>query len=135
MTTTTEALPREVLAQILLATKTKNIDTAMSVALANAIVDGLERRGLVIAELGDVIEPPDEHLRTLKDMRRVIRDAINNEPSGRDLASLSRRLQDVSKEITVLEERHRTEKTERGKNNGNATGSATRASDDGSLDL
>ncbi len=134
MTTTTDLMPRQILVEILLATQTKGINTVMSEALADAIVNALDRRGMVIAEMGDVIEPPDEHLRTMKDIRKAVRDAINNEPSGRDLAALSRRLQDVSKEVTILEERHRTEKSERGKStNGSSASNTTGAADDGSL--
>jgi hypothetical protein len=128
--------PRTELANVINACKAKFLDLpeGHDRALADAIVDGLDRRGLVIAEMGDVIEPPDEHLRTLKSIRKIVREAIENDPSGRDLASLSRRLQDVSKEVTVLEERHRTEKAERGKStNGSSTSRTTGAAEDGSL--
>lgn len=133
--TTTELLPREALAQVLHATQTKGIDMTMSVALANAAVDGLERLGLIIADVGDVIEPPDEHLRTLKTIRKTIRSAIESDPSDRDLASLSRRLQDVSKEVTVLEERHRTENKERGTSNNGSNAGRSTAPSSGPLNL
>lgn len=129
--------PRAELANVINACKSKFLDLpeGHDRALADAIVDGLDRRGMVIADMGDVIEPPDEHLRTLKSIRKVVREAVENSSSGRDLASLSRRLQDVSKEITILEERHRTEKSERGKhaNGSSSTSHTAGAAEDGSL--
>lgn len=93
--------------------------------LADAIVDGLDRRGLVIAELADVIDPPDEHLRMLKLIRGKIRAAVDDEEKtpARDLASLTRRLQDVSREISGIEERLRADsKSKKGtRTNGTTT--------------
>lgn len=127
MPTTDIQTSRETLAEVIFHTKSANLDKTQSAALADAITAGLARRGWVVAEVYDVIEPPDEHLRTLKSMRRVIAEAVNSgETAARDLASLTRRLQDVSREVTTIEERHRGEK--KGKptngNNGHSSGTA-----------
>jgi hypothetical protein len=130
--------PRTVLTNVIKACKVKFLDLpeGHDRALADAIADGLERRGLVIAEMSDVIEPPDEHLRTLKNIRRIVNDAVvNGETPARDLASLTRRLQDVSREVTTIEERHRGEKLERSRSTHASSSNrhTTGAAEDGSL--
>lgn len=106
---------RAELAEVIVKCKTKLIDQGHERALADAIVDGLDRKGIVLAELADVFDPPDEHLRTMKNIRRIIADALNAEPSGRDMASLSRQLQQISKEVVAVEERRRADnKSEQG---------------------
>ena len=133
MTDDVELLPREVLTEVVVATKTKGLTAAVSKALSDAIFDGLERRGYVIAEAEDVVDPPDEHLRTLKYIRKCVRDTIDNSESARDISSLTKRLGDISKEIMGVEERNRadakssgagsnsTNTTARKKTNGAAT--------------
>ena len=124
------------LTEVIVKAKTK-LDKAEAAALASAIVEGLRRRAVAIVDEDEILDRPDEHLQTLKSMRRIIRDALNSgETPARDLASLSRRLQDVSREVTTIEERHRDEKAERGgrAKNGSKAGAAT-GSGSGSLDI
>lgn len=105
--------------------------------LVDTMIEGLRRRGIAVVDEGDVIGQPDEHLQTLKDIRRVLRDAVNDTESKRDLASLTRRLQDVSREVITIEERHRAEKAQRGRTNtnGSTSNSAAASSSTGSLDI
>lgn len=64
----------------------------------------------------------DDHLALLRSMRKRIADAVSDpDTAPRDLASLTRRLQDVSREATTLEEKQRQEG--KGKTNGD-TGSS-----------
>lgn len=109
-TATVELIPRQHLAQVILAAKARgmsNPDTCAS--LADAIIAGLERRGYVIASEEDIVDPPDEHLRTLKYMRKTVRDTIESIDSARDISSLTKRLGDISKEIIAVEERIRVD--------------------------
>lgn len=133
--TTTEKLPRQHLVEVLLATKTKGIDEPMSAALADAIIAGLDRRGLVIASHTDVIDPPDEHLTVLKQIRKTIQDALDEGVAARDLASLTRRQQDVSREVSALEERNRADNKSKVNGNAGSHGRTTGSTKGGSLSL
>lgn len=122
--TTTIKTPRETLAEVIRKTKTGALNTVEGCsALADAIISGLERRDLLIAEAADVMDPPDEHMRLLKRMRtRIMRDVDDDETSSRDLAALTNRMQTLSKEIFSLEERQRAEnKSSGGKRNGSTS--------------
>lgn len=119
---------RAELTDVIVKCKTKVVDEGHERALADAIVDGLDRKGIVLAELADVFDPPDEHLRTMKNIRRIITEALNSDPSGRDMASLSRQLQQISKEVVAVEERRRADnksdkgtRTKKGTTNGAVT--------------
>lgn len=139
-----DLLPREVLAEVVLATETKGVNPIMAKALSDAIFDGLERRGYLIAEAADVVDPPDEHLRTLKYIRGKVKDNLENIDSARDMASLTKRLSDISKEIVAVEERVRADAKSTGsrsnstrtrsKTNG-AAGGTSRPATTGSLNI
>lgn len=122
---------REQLIEIACKTKTK-LTKVETTALIDVIIDGARRRGIAIVDEGDVIGAADEHLQTLKSIRRIIREALEDTDSKRDLSSLSKRLQDVSREVTIIEERHRGEK---GKGSSNASNGRSAASTSGSLDI
>jgi hypothetical protein len=119
--------------------KTKpKMNQATVTTLVDAMLDGLRRRGIAVVDEGDMISEPDEHLKTLKHIRRTLRDAVDDTDSKRDLASLTRRLQDVSREVTIIEERHRAEQeqAQRGKSgNGSKNSGATASAGTGSLDI
>lgn len=67
---------------------------------------------------GHNAEPGSGHLELLKRLRIHISQAVFAETTApRDLASLSRRLQDLTKEIDILEERAQLE----GKSSGSTT--------------
>ena len=64
-----------------------------------------------------------DHLKLLMAMRERIADAISDETCPpRDLSSLSRRLQDIAKEIDTLEERERREGTSGNSRAGSSSG-------------
>jgi len=130
-------LARETLADIIFGTRTRNMDLATSAALASAIITGLDRRGKVIADVSDVIEPPDEHLQMLKKLRnRIMRDIESEDTAPRDLAALTNRMQALSKEIGGIEDRVRAENKVRGaKSNGKSDTRTTAAATSGSLDI
>lgn len=130
--TTTESTTTELLSDIIVRTRTKGVSAELAKGLAGAIALGLDKRGYVIAESGDVIEPPDEALRVLKEMRSAIREAIDSGVHARDLASLSRRLTEVVRDISTIEERHRVTKkgsAGNGGKSGRTTGSTARPVD------
>lgn len=59
---------------------------------------------------GHNTQPGSGHLEMLKRMRIRVSEAVfSDETAPRDLASLTRRLQDIVKEIDTLEERQRLE--------------------------
>lgn len=122
---------REQLIEIACKTKTKLTKVETS-ALIDVIIDGARHHGIAIVDEGDVIGAADEHLKTLKTIRRIILEAVNDTESKRDLSSLTKRLQDVSREVTTIEERHRGEK---GKASTNANNGRSTASTSGSLDI
>ena len=126
MTDDVDLLPREVLTEVVVATKTKGLTVAVSKALSDAIFDGLERRGYVIAEAEDVVDPPDEHLRTLKYIRKSVKEILDNSDSARDISSLTKRLGDVAKEIVAVEERVRVDAKSKGTRSSTGTGTTRR---------
>ena len=130
-------LARDTLIDVILNTKTADVDKVTAIALAAAIVTGLDRRGMVVAEVSDVIEPPDEHLQMLKKLRnRIMRDIESEDTAPRDLAALTNRMQALSKEIGGIEDRVRAENKVRGaKSNGKSSDRPTAASTSGSLDI
>lgn len=126
---------REMVADIIIQAETK-LPEGHPEALANSIVDGLRRRGFGIVDEDGIYDAPDELLTTLKAIRKRVKDAVQNEETAaRDLASLSRRLQDVSQEIASLEERKRADAKSSGKSNNGRNGSAPRPSTDGSINI
>lgn len=127
---------RAELTDVIVKCKTKLVDQGHERALADAIVDALDRRGIVLAELADVFDPPDEHLRLLKKLRRIVTEKLDGDPSARDLSSLSRQLQQVSAAVVACEERQRADnKSKKGtRTNGSATHSKGTAKP-GSLDI
>lgn len=128
-------MPREVLTDIIFHASTKLAGAGEEEALADAIVDALDRRGMVIAEVGDVIDPPDEHMRLLKRMRtRILQDIENSETSSRDLAALTNRMQSLSKEINSIEERQRADNKSKENTHG-GTGTTQRPETSGPLKL
>jgi hypothetical protein len=91
------------------------------------VIDGMAKLGFVIADQDEVFTP-GEHLLLLKRMRRRIAEEVENpETPARDLASLSRRLQDVSREITSIEEKLSAEKRTSGSSNTNGAPKASRS--------
>jgi len=91
------------------------------------IIKGLARYGFTIADIDNVFSDPNEHLRLLKSMRRRLAEVVDNpDTPPRDLASNSRRLQDVSREVTSIEEKLSAEKRTSGKSNTNGARAATR---------
>lgn len=126
---------REQLIEIISGAKTK-LSNAEGTALADAIMDGLRKRGKTIADEGDLLGATDDHLHTLKKIRRMVTEKIEDpECSTRDLSSLTLRLEKVSQQITTIEERYRGEQRERGGNNGKQTAGATTSAESGSLDI
>lgn len=122
---------REQLIEITWKIKPKGLTKADIAALIDAMMDGTRKRGIAIVDEGDVIGAADEHLQTLKSIRRVLREAVEDTDSKRDLAALTRRLQDISREVTTIEERHRGEK---GKT-ANASNGRSTASTSGPLNI
>lgn len=125
---------REQLIEIACKTKTK-LTKVETTALIDVIMDGARRRGIAIVDEGDVIGAADEHLKTLKSIRRIILEAVEDTESKRDLSSLTKRLQDVSREVTNIEERHRGEKAERGKSTNGSKTDRSAASSSGPLSI
>lgn len=83
------------------------LDHKFAIKLANEAINALEVGGWHTTE--------DEHLATLRMMRKRIQQAVSAEETpARDLASLSRRLQDLSREVSQLEEKERQEKPKGG---------------------
>lgn len=90
--------------------------THSSDQLAGTLLAELGKRGIAIVDQDEVIDPPDEHLSTMKRMKRRINEAINDpDCAARDLASLSRRLIEIQRDITTMEERIRQENKQRGR--------------------
>lgn len=122
---------REQLIEITWKIKPKGFTKEATEVLIDAVMDGARRRGIAIVSEDDVIGNADEHLQTLKSIRRVLREAVEDVESKRDLAALTRRLQDISREVTTIEERHRGEKVKAG----NASNGRSTASTTGPLDI
>lgn len=77
-------------------------DRKTAVRIANAVINVLDEGGWLTTG--------DDHLALLRTIRKRIATAVgNDETPARDLASLTRRLQDVSREISQLEEKERQE--------------------------
>lgn len=134
----TEDEVRANLIDVIAKTKPKGFTRAMIEALVDATMAGARKRGIAIVSEDDVLGYPDEHLKTLKNIRRILLDAIEDTESKRDLSSLTKRLSDVSKEVVTIEERHRAEKAERGgSKNGSSTksGGATASAQSGPLSI
>jgi hypothetical protein len=84
--------------------------------LADTLLIELNRRGVAVVDAFDVIDPPDEHLRVMKRMRKRIDEAMGDKDcAARDLASLSRRAIEIQRDITTMEERIRQENRTRGR--------------------
>lgn len=99
-------------------------DAKLAIKLSNEVFTALDNGGWLTTD--------DDHLALLRSMRRRIAEAVNNpDCPARDLASLSRRLQDVSREVTTLEEKERQEGKKKGggtsgqSDSSGATGSST----------
>lgn len=87
-------------------------DHKLAIKVANAAINA--------AELGGWVTTNDEHLALMRTIRKRLSDAIADpECPARDLAALTNRMQAVSKEVTMLEEKERQEG--RGKTNGSTT--------------
>lgn len=119
---------------VIVRAKTK-LTKAEVTSMVDAMLTGLRKRAIAIVDEDDVISPPDEHLQTLKHIRRTLREAVDDTESKRDLASLTRRLQDISREVTTIEERHRAERAERGGRNGATNSGATTSTQSGPLSI
>lgn len=93
--------------------------------LADLFITELRKRGIILADANDVVDPPDEHLRMMKEMRKLINDAMRDKDcAARDLASLSRRAIEIQRDITTMEERIRQEAKQRGNTKRNGKPSA-----------
>lgn len=113
------------LAEIIVKAKTK-LPAAEARALAPVIVDALRLRGIAVADEGDMIGAADDHLKVLKTIRRRCQEMVDDDDcSGRDMAALTRRLQDVSKEVATIEQRYRGEAKARGTGNNGANTSSS----------
>lgn len=100
-------------------------DKKTAVRIANAVINTLDEGGWLTTA--------DDHLALLRTIRKRIGTAVSAEETpARDLASLSRRLQDVSREIATLEEKERQET--KGSSGGKSTGSASATAADAPLD-
>lgn len=127
---------RESLTDVIVKCKAK-IAPGTERALADAIVDGLGRKGIYLVGEGvDGAAESGSHLVLLKSMRRRIAEAVADpDCPARDLASLTRRLQDVSREITSIEEKLSAEQRASGSGNSNGTGRpGTNTSGDSAFD-
>lgn len=102
-------------------------DKKTAVRIANTVINTLDEGGWLTTS--------DDHLALLRTIRKRIATAVSNEETpARDLASLSRRLQDVSREIATLEEKERQEKkgsSDGGKANGGSGTTSTDTAFDG----
>lgn len=84
--------------------------------LADTLLIELRKRGIAVVDSFDVIDPPDEHLRMMKKMRKLIDEAMSDKDcAARDLASLSRRAIEIQRDISTMEERIRQESKQRGR--------------------
>ena len=98
--------------------------TADSLVIDKLLLE-LTKRGISIVPTEDVIDPPDEHLRSMKKMRKRLDEAIEDEGCApRDLASLSRRYIEVQRDISTMEEQIRQENQRSGRNNRNGKAKA-----------
>lgn len=78
-------------------------DRKLAVKIANSVINVLDEGGWLTTD--------DDHLALLRQMKRRIAKAVAAEETpARDLASLTRRLQDISREVSTLEEKERQEK-------------------------
>jgi polyhydroxyalkanoate synthesis regulator phasin len=93
-------------------------DHKQAIRLSNEIINALDLAGWHTTE--------DAYLATLRVMlRRVV--AVANDPDtpARDLASLSRQVQQLSKEVAALEEKERQEKPKGSTNGQSGTAGST----------
>lgn len=110
-------------------TKTKTIDATKIPGLVDAMYEGCGKLGIAIVDEDMAYDEPDAHLTLLKEIRRTIRDAIAGDVAARDLASLTRRLQDISKEVASIEEKMTADKRR-----GKSSGSTNRTKGKGAFD-
>jgi hypothetical protein len=99
--------------------------------LADTLLIELRKRGIAVVDSFDVIDPPDEHLRMMKKMRKLIDEAMSDKDcAARDLASLSRRAIEIQRDISTMEERIRQENHRSGRTKRTSESKTTSAGDD-----
>jgi DNA-binding phage protein len=78
-------------------------------------------------DVGGWLTTDNDHLAMLRSMQQVIRKAMLSEDTAtKDISPLTRRLQDVSREVTTLEERQNQEgRSKRGKPDDDGTAGST----------
>lgn len=121
--------PRDILNDIITKTKTVNMTPPTVTALVDAIMLGLSKAGAEIVGDGvDGAAASGNHLLLLKRMRDRISEACADaDTPPRDLAALTRRLQDISREIDGIEERLKNERKS-DSSNGKSSASTSSAS-------
>lgn len=93
-------------------------DAKLAARIANEVFTELDNNGWLTTD--------NDHLAMMRATLTRIHNAVTDpDCSTRDLASLTRRLQEFSREVTTLEERQRQEKSSGGnKNTGKANGAS-----------
>jgi hypothetical protein len=99
-------------------------DTNQAAKISDAVFIALDNGGWFTTD--------NDHLAMLRATLQVIHTAtMNPDTPARELSPLTRRLQDLSREVTTLEERQRQERGERGNSGRTGTGKGS-VSDSGS---